>query len=126
MGFSILHTKERRATVTTAEARDIMAAINSPEPAGRDETIRRQFMSPVESEKGTESWSINHMARDQYTNAWGHILAIEAGWFAHDRAGFPGRDRLPPPTVDAIAPRPRAKQEVNSIFSESALEAHAI
>ncbi len=113
-----------------------MAAIDAPEPSDRDVTIRDHFCRPSScmSEKGKESWPINALSHDSYAKAWGHIIGIETGWFAHDRAGFlgwtaVGRDRFPPapriprelapfvpPTpakpallADEIAPRPRAE-----------------
>jgi hypothetical protein len=101
MTYSPHQGKKRNGHISTAEAREIMATLEVPEPSDRDNIIREYFMSPspVKSEKGVESWPVNHMARDQYAIAWGHIFGIEAGWFAYDRAGYLGwttigRDRF--------------------------------
>jgi len=102
MTFSPQEDKKRNGYISTVEAREIMAFLKIPEPAAQDSITRECFMSPssVKSEKGVESWPVNEIAQGTYPNAWGHILGIEAGWFAYDRAGFlgwtkVGRDRFP-------------------------------
>jgi hypothetical protein len=96
MTYSPHEGKKRNGHISTAEAREIMATLDAPEPTDRDNILEEYFMapSPVKSEKGVESWPVNHMARDQYANAWGYIFGIEAGWFAYDRAGYLGWTKI--------------------------------
>jgi hypothetical protein len=126
------HDRNRKGYISTAEAREIMAAINSSEPADRQAIIFEHLMppSPVKSEKGPERWPINSSFSEADTaanRAWAHIIGIEAGWFGYDRSGFlgwtvKGRQRFgalyttpepitePPLSAlaDAIGPRPGA------------------
>jgi hypothetical protein len=108
--------KRRNGYISTTEAREIMGAVEAPEPADWRGIIRQHFSepSPCKSEKGVASWPINTWTTDRFATTWGMILAIEAGWFAHDRAGFlrwtnPGRE-LFPPVKRAAAPEPKARQ----------------
>jgi len=86
--------------ISTVAAREIMCAIDSPEPGDRA-AILRTFSRPTicRQDSGKEHWPINSgCAVDAEARAWGRILGIEAGWFKHDRAGFltwtvAGRDR---------------------------------
>ena len=128
--YSPYQGKKRTGHVSTAEAREIMAFLESEQPTDRDSIIRKHFMppSPHKSEKGTERCPINHYSGDQALTAWGFILAIEAGWFAHDRAGFlewtkRGIERFPPaPTVEReIKPYvPPERQKQASLSDEIA------
>jgi len=103
LNYSPHQGKKRNGYVSTNEAREIMTTIGAPEPADRNEIIAQHFClpSPCKSEKGVESWSVNSWTKDKFAEAWGYILGIEAGYFAHDRAGFlgwtqRGRDTFPP------------------------------
>ena len=104
LDYSPHQGKKRNGYISTREAREIMAAIDAPAPDDRDTIIGSRFMRPssCKSEKGSERWPINLSGRcDSFAEAWGHILGIEAGYFAHDRAGFlgwtaHGRERFPP------------------------------
>ena len=119
LSYSPYEGKKHNGHISTAEAREIMATLAVLEPADRDSIIRKCFMSPsqVKSEKGVESWPVNDIAQDPYANAWAHILGIEAGWFAYDRAGFlgwtkAGRDRFPStPLIAHSGPEPLAIPE---------------
>ena len=136
LDYSPYEGKKRNGHISTVDARKVMATLDAPEPNDPLAIIEEHFHRPsgMKSEKGTERWPINSVSNDPYAKAWGHILAIEAGWFAHDRAGFlgwtpAGRERFPPlarvdreiePYVppapvkavslaDEIAPRPASK-----------------
>jgi hypothetical protein len=124
--YSPHEAKGRDGHISTAEAREIMATLDV-QPAGSDSFLRESFLPPwlVKSEKGVESWPVNEIARDQYSNAWGHIFGIEAGWFAYDLAGFlgwtkVGRDRFwsIPVTADPrTEPRavPKSEKEADGL-----------
>jgi hypothetical protein len=96
MTYSPQEGKKRNGHLSTVEAREIMAFLKMPEPAAQDSITRECFMPPssVRSEKGVESWPVNEIAQGRYPNVWGHILEIEAGWFAYDRAGYLGWTKI--------------------------------
>ena len=117
--------KKRNGYISTREAREIMKAINSPEFEDRDAIITAQFClpSPHKQEKGSITWPINTRAGDQEAKAWGRILGIEAGYFAHNRAGFlnwteRGRHRFPAaergtPQIPIEPPEPKRPAKVD-------------
>ena len=76
--------------ITTADAREIMGAIGSAEPPDRAMTLRSfQTPSSCKQDGGKVAWPINEAGPpDAPARAWGRIVGIEAGWFAHDRSGF--------------------------------------
>ncbi len=107
--------------ISTAEARQIMRAINSSEPDDRA-AILRSFSRPTvcRQESGKDHWPINSgRTLGAEGRAWGRILGIEAGWFKHDRAGFltwteAGRDRYE--AGDAVTFTERATGQVAFAF----------
>lgn len=95
------HDSERDGHISTAEAREIMAAIGAEEPEDRTALLLDMAdPRPCEQEKGQVRWPINSgYDTDAETRAWGRIFGIESGWFARDRGGFlqwtqTGRDRF--------------------------------
>jgi hypothetical protein len=111
--YSGHHGKKRAGHISTADAREIMAFLESSEPADWRGVIRSHFSEPslVKQDRGSESWPINHDVQDRNAVAWGMVLAIERGWFAHVRAGFlgwteKGREQFAAIDASAIAPRP--------------------
>ncbi|MFQ3621914.1 MAG: hypothetical protein SNJ73_00060 [Acetobacteraceae bacterium] len=83
------HEAKRMGHITTQEARQIMAAIDAPEPQNRRShilTLSRPL--PCKPDKGAEHWPINHPRMSGDTLAWALIHGIEDGWFAYDRSGF--------------------------------------
>lgn len=95
------HGSERDGHLSTAEAREIMAAIGAEEPKDRIALLLDMAEPrPCEQEKGQVRWPINSgYDADAETRAWGRIFGIENGWFARDRGGFlqwtqAGQDRF--------------------------------
>ena len=119
--YSPYEGKKRNGHISTAEAREIMAAIGAPEPTDRDGIIREHFMppSPHKSEKGTMRCPINHYASDPRLTAWGFILSIEAGLFGHDRAGFLGWTTL---GMERFPPAPRVEREIKPYVPPAPVE----
>ena len=107
LDYSPHEGKKRMGYISAKDAREVMDAIDAPEPQDMDGLIKQHFLPPAETDPSR--WPINQAVRDQpYANAWGHILGIEAGYFAHDRAGFLGwtalgRERFPPQERKALA-----------------------
>lgn len=84
------HDGTRKGYLTPAEARQIMAAIDAPEPEDGAALIRT-YAAPALSSMGEskKGWPIqSQFNADVYARAWGKIVGVERGWFAYDRSGF--------------------------------------
>jgi hypothetical protein len=84
--------------LSLSDARKVMAAIGSREPADITSTLLAVSRpSPVKQDSGVENWPINDSGRDD-ASAWLRIIGLERGWFDYDRSGhlawtLVGRDR---------------------------------
>lgn len=100
LSYSRHDDPERCGYISPSEARAVMKARGSDEPADAG-GILQTFMRPmpVKPEGSREHWPINKAyGQESELAAWGLILGIERGWFSYDRAGFlhwsqAGRDR---------------------------------
>ena len=89
---------ESRSAITALDARQVMAAIGSKEPADIIPTLLAASRpSGVKQDSGAVHWPVNDHGRDD-ASAWLRIIGLERGWFDHDRSGHIywtqlGRDR---------------------------------
>lgn len=87
-----------RTGITAADARKVMAAIGSREPADVTPTLlAASAPSAVTQDSGVANWPINDGVRGE-AGAWLRIIGLERGWFDYDRSGHiawtpAGRDR---------------------------------
>ncbi|MBW6533184.1 hypothetical protein KZ820_20780 [Sphingomonas sp. RRHST34] len=84
------HDRNRKGYLAPSEARQIMAAIDAPEPENAAGLLQI-FAAPALSNQGEggKGWPINCLCgAERYSRAWAKIVGIERGWFAYDRAGF--------------------------------------
>jgi len=100
-GLRYSHHEDKRASghINTAEARQIMRAMDATEPTDRAALILSlSAPSPCKQDRSAEYWAINAHGLCAEDEAWAFIVGIEDGWFSYDRAGFlqwstKGRDR---------------------------------
>ncbi|SAL84905.1 hypothetical protein AWB68_07489 [Caballeronia choica] len=83
------HDGKTNGHLTPAEGRQMMQAVDSPEPSDQAATLL-DFSTPhaCKQDGGRESWPINGGSRDVFRRAWGIIIGIERGWFTYNRGGF--------------------------------------
>jgi hypothetical protein len=87
-----------RSGLSVTDARKVMAAIGSAEPADIIPTfLAVSRPGPVKQDSGVEHWPVNDSGRDD-ASAWLRIIGLERGWFDYDRSGHifwtqAGRDR---------------------------------
>ena len=84
--------------LSVSDARQVMAAIGSPEPADITAALLAVTKPcPVRPDSGPDYWPINDSGHDD-ASAWLRIIGLERGWFDYDRSGRltwtqAGRDR---------------------------------
>jgi hypothetical protein len=84
--------------LSVSNARKVMAAIGSREPADITPTLLAVMRpGPVKQDSGVEHWPVNDSGRDD-ASAWLRIIGLERGWFDYERSGHMfwtqvGRDR---------------------------------